>query len=332
VDIERAATSKSPSPTSGYLVDARALSEPLSALELSWGPIAQDFSSRLRIEASDDLNTWRAAGAGVVVNLHYAGQQFQQRRLELAAVKARFLRLTWADIIPAIEITGVVAEPIASRADVKRLTLSAPATPIIGQPGFYVVDLGAHPPIDRVNLDLPQINTVTSIDFDARNDLGTEWRNVTHAVIYRLQTEQATELRNRPIAVPLTTARYWRLRVSPSGGGIGHGVLAFVAGWLPDELLFVAHGSAPFELLYGNGAVHSAALPVLELIPANSNPSTIPVAIRVAEPSAPERLGGPARLEALAPLNVRIITLWAVLLAGVAILGWMSWRLMRRLG
>ncbi len=332
IDIERPAVGAAMTRINGYLLDARSVTEALSTLEINWASDAGDFSSRLQLEASDDLNTWRAVADGPIINLHYAGQQFQQRRLDTPRVSARFFRLSWTDAPPAIEITSVSVEPALAQQDVKRLTLSAPAKPVTAEPGTYLMDLGAHIPLDRVNLDLPQINTIATVSFEARNDATADWRQISRASLYRLQSTAGAELHNPAIAIPLTTARHWRVRVSHAGGGLGHGVPVFVAGWLPDEVLFVARGKPPFELLYGSSEAKPAAVAVLALGPSAPAGSATPP-MREATLSTPFSVGGPERLAAAHPkLNLRLATLWTVLLAGVTLLGWMAWRLLRRLG
>ncbi len=181
IDIERPAVGAAMTRINGYLLDARSVTEALSTLEINWASDAGDFSSRLQLEASDDLNTWRAVADGPIINLHYAGQQFQQRRLDTPRVSARFFRLSWTDEPPAIEITSVSVEPALAQQDVKRLTFSAPATAVTAEPGTYLVDLGANIPLDRVNLDLPQINTIATVSFEARNDATADWRQVSRA-------------------------------------------------------------------------------------------------------------------------------------------------------
>src|SRR6185312_16200859 len=54
-----------------YLIDARTLDRPVSALQLGWSDDAMDFAGRLRVEASDDLDAWRAVASAVpIANLH----------------------------------------------------------------------------------------------------------------------------------------------------------------------------------------------------------------------------------------------------------------------
>ena len=334
VEIDSPGTPASSGTVIGYLIDARGVTRAIAAINLSWDPAAADFATRARLEASDDLSHWRRLAEAPVVNLHYAGQQFLRQRLELPALPAKFIRLSWADRSPPVVITSITAEAATARTEIKRDALSAAGVAVDGQPGEYLVDLNAHVPLDRVNLQLPEINTLVSVDFDIRDERGTEWRPVAHATLYRLRTSDGSELTNPPVPIPLATASHWRIRVARDGGGLGHGSPVFDGGWLPDELVFVARGNGPFELVYGSGAAKPAAVSVQSLlprVPAGAS-DTVAMPVREAKALAQVSIGGPARLKAEPRKhNWRIFALWAILVLGVGSLGWMSWRLLRQL-
>jgi hypothetical protein len=170
VEIDRPPVQAAPGAITGYLIDARGVAGQVSALELAWDPGATDFSARARIDASDDLTQWRRVADGPLVNLHYAGQQFLRQRIELPPLTVKFIRVSWAERAPPVDIIGVSAEPATARTEVKRVTLSTPGVAVADRPGEFLADLDAHVPIDRVNLLLPEINTLVSVSFDARDD------------------------------------------------------------------------------------------------------------------------------------------------------------------
>ena len=334
VEIERPEVGETAAPITGYLLDAREVSGTMSALDMSWDPAAPDFSVRMQVEASDDLSHWRQIAEGPVINLHFGGQQFVQQRIELSSVTTKFLRLLWANQAPPSALTAVSAEPAATDIEVKRLSLSAPGVAVEGHAGEYLIDLGAHVPIDRINLDLPELNTVATADFESRDEPAQPWNPIAHATLYRLRASDGSELKNPPVRITLSSARYWRVRVAHDGGGLGHGNPSFVGGWLPDELVFAARGSAPFKLLFGNGGAMLAAVHISTLISPvpGADTGNSPLVTRSASLSAESRIGGPERLKPpRAERNWRVVLLWTVLVIGVGLLGWMASRLLREL-
>jgi hypothetical protein len=54
--------------------------------------------------------------------------------------------------------------------------------------GEFQFDLGTGPPVDRLNLELPELNTVTEADFLSRSDTKSPWHPVAQGVFYRLQS------------------------------------------------------------------------------------------------------------------------------------------------
>jgi hypothetical protein len=317
----------------GYLLDARAKEQSIGALELQWPAASADFSGRISVEASDDLARWRrVVGDAPVANLQYAGERLIQRRIEFAPVKAKYWRLTWPAVQAPIELTGVSAEPALARVEVERARLKVTAVPVADKPGEYEFDVGGHMPVDRVNLELPEINTVAAVQFLSRRDAKSQWRPVLRSTLYRLHSDDR-ELVNGALPVAADTDRYWLVRVDQKGGGLGKAVPQLTLGWLPDQLLFVVRGEGPFELAYGSGAAAPAGASLDSLLPRRDGqdgrrPS---ISVKAAQFGPPMQLGGPARLSPVSPISWKTWGLWTVLLLAVAALGWMAWRLTRQM-
>jgi hypothetical protein len=88
-----------------YLLDGRALSVPVSAFVLHWAQSDLGYSGRLRIDASEDLGTWRTVVAmAPVVNLRANGQSIVQDRIELPATQSKFWRLSWLGAAPPMKL------------------------------------------------------------------------------------------------------------------------------------------------------------------------------------------------------------------------------------
>jgi hypothetical protein len=317
----------------GYLLDARVTAQPIGALELQWPAESADFSGRISVEASDDLGQWKRITIDApIVNLQYGGQRLIQRRIEFPAVKAKYWRITWPPLQPALNLTTVTAEPAPGRVDIARATLTVAAIAVPDKPGEYEFDVGAHLPVDRINLELPEINTVAGVQFLSRPDAKSKWRAVTGSTLYRLQAH-GQELANGALSLVPNTDRYWLVRVDQKGGGLGKSAPRLELGWLAHQLLFVVRGDAPFELAYGSGAAGPATVSLDSLLPADEQPSgkIVPINIRTATLASPVQVGGAARLTPVSPISWKAWGLWVVLIFAVAVLAWMAWRLTRQM-
>ncbi len=332
LELDRPADAGGGEAVGAYLIDARAAGGPLTALRLGWPDDAAEFTARVVVEAGEDLTHWQAiVREAAVVNLRFAGQQFLRSDIPLPDTHASFLRLSFAGSAPPLVLTGVSADRRAARTEAERVPVRVDAT-AGAKPDEYDFDLGARLPLDRLNLELPEPNTVVNAEFLARQEAAAEWRSVAHVRLHRLRLEGLPDLVNPPVAVPPVAARYWRVRIDGAGGGLGRGQPALVGGWLPDELTFVARGSAPFRVLYGSAIAPPLPVASDALLDASGQLRASGRALSPARAlaGAPIAEGGPDRLLPPVPApDWKRYLLWGVLIAGVAALATMAARLSR---
>lgn len=303
-----------------YLVDGRALDTPVAALRLEWPQGAADFAGRVRVEASDSLSDWRVVTGGApIANLHSNAERLVEQRVEFSPTKARFWRLSWSGTAAPFALTAVLGEPAKQNVDARHTSLSLAAVPGKAVPGEFEFDLGARVPVDRVNLELPDINTVVDVELLSRERPQDAWHLVRRGGFYRLKSD-GEELRNGPVSVGPNTDRHWLLRTDPKQGGLGTSAPHLVVEWVPQSLVFVARGVGPFYVAYGSTTAEGAAVS-LAVLPRN-------VAIVSASLSDPQPLGGDSLLQPPAtPFPWKTPLLWSVLIAGAGLLAWMAYRL-----
>jgi hypothetical protein len=302
-----------------YLLDARVLDAPVSALQLGWPDAASEYTGRLSVEVSDDLAAWRSlVAAAPIANLRANGQTLVENRVEFAPAKAKFWRLSWLGAAPNFELTQILAQPSAGPAEFERDTLDVIGVPDPTNVREYTFDLKAHPPISRINVLLPEANTVVDVELSSRVASNDPWRPVMRSGFYRIKTSEA-EQRNSSLEVSSNTDRYWRARILGGGNSPGAPLRLHVE-WVPNELTFLAQGHAPFLLAYGNASANRAETDLSHL------PATLEIAPATLGP--PQALGGPTHLIANpAPFPRNRVALWSVLLVAVALLAWMAYRL-----
>jgi hypothetical protein len=305
-------------PAAQYLIDARPLDAPIAALELSWPDSSADFSGRIRIESSDDLSTWHPVLAAPVANLHAGGQQLIERHIVVPSIQAKFLRLSWIGTRPSFALSEVQAQASAGEPRVNWSTVVVAGHAVSGEPGEYDFDLGTRLPLERVNLVLPDGNSVYLAEFKSRPDAKAPWHAVTRAGVYRVATADG-EQSNGPIEVPIDHDRYWRVHLSGEGGTAL--ALRLQGSWSPSEIEFLAHGQPPFMLAYGSSSIDAAATD-LSVIPSGTLVSSATLGPRNA-------LGGEARISIASALLDKRSMLWSVLVLAVAALAVMARRLVR---
>jgi hypothetical protein len=314
-------------PLRGYLLDASPLKSFIHALQFDWHAGSADFIGKIKVEGSDDLTRWtRLADNAVLARLTFDGHGVKRDRVELRAARFKYLRISWPENQTPLEGLVVRAEPVAKLVAAPRKWQNISASSVAGKRGEYGYDIGGFFPVDRLRVELPQVNSLAHLQILSRAKPNDPWRLAVSAVAYRLR-ERDTEVTSPEIVVPMNSARHWLVRVEPKGGGVGSGVPALQIGWLPQNLVFAARGAGPYQLVYGSSRVRPAVFSIESLIPGYNTDAEFKV--KPAALGEPVTLAGAAQLRA--PVDYKKIALWGSLIAGVALLGWMAIRLSRQI-
>jgi len=313
----------------GYLVDATSLAEPIGAVTLVWPEQTQGLTTRIRIEASDDLERWRTLAAEApLLDLQYAGHRLTRDRVELPSGQPKYLRLSSPAGASPVALNAVRAEFGERVVEAARQWSEATGTAVAGNESEYEFDLGGTFPIDRVAIDLPEVNAVVPAVLLARATREQPWRPFASLIAYRLRQEGG-ELSADPTPVFAAGMRYWLLRADPKSGGFGRGQPRLRVGWAVQQIVFPARGRGPFVLAYGNPNFGSSALPITSLVPGYGTEKDPLAAAGTARAEASTPIGGRARLRPA--IDLRRATLWSVLFLGVIVLAWMAWRLSKQM-
>jgi len=311
----------------GYMLDGSAMKQPAQALLFDWKRVDGGFAGKVRIEGGDDFALWnRLADDAPLVGLEFEGHSLQQKRVELRPEKYKYLRVSWRENQQPLELLSVSAEPAANVVEPRRVWQTVTALSNSSKPGEYVYDLGGYFPFDRLRIDLPQANTVVQLQVLARAKPAEDWRPVTNAAVYRLR-RNGGEVASPEVAIISSGERYWLLRVDQKGGGVGAGMPVINIGWVPQRLVFAARGAGPFQLAYGNRSAKPASYSITSLIPGYRTDTEFKV--KAASLGDQVTLAGAARLGE--PIDYKKWSLWASLILGVLVLGWMAYRLSRQM-
>jgi len=322
IDVHADQHESEPALITSYVVDARDLTVPVSALELHWPDGAADFSGGLRVESSNDLAAWQTVRSNApVLNLRAPGAQLLQSRVEFPSTRAKFWRLTWVGKPAQFGLSSIDADTSVGKPQVERVSLTVPATSRDDKRREFSFDLGARLAVNQINIELAEPNSVAQLQILSRAHAGDGWRPVTEAEFFRVQSG-ASERRNDPIAISTNFDRYWLVRATPPDNAIGAVAPQLQASWNAQDLVFLARGSGPFVLAYGSGSAAAASSELSVLLQG--------VSVQRAELGTPRPAGGPGRLQP-APRVVpwKMVVLWSILGVGIMVLGWMTYRLSR---
>jgi hypothetical protein len=320
-------------PVTAYMIDASQVDAPLAKLYVRWGK-TDGFVAKVSLSLSDDLNRWSAVvNSTVLADLAHGSERLTRDVIEFRPVKAKYFQLTWPPEAQGSSIVAIEAELAPTQQEPAAAWLKLEGQRVKGDDGreLFGFDTGGHFPIDRLNLGLPENNSLVRAAIWSRPDEKSPWQHRYAGLFYRIQSgKPSVELSNEVVRMVRTMDRYWRVDIAPSDGLVGR-LPTLDLGWVGDRVTFLARGSGPYMLAFGGYDIDSAEQPIeqfLRMLDQDNKPVQ-PMTAAVGERVV---LGGEDRLRlGPRPIPWRTVVLWAVLVGGVLLLAGMAIGLMRQM-
>lgn len=309
----------------GWLLDTSAIKTPLEQLILDWSTEREGFQ-RFSIEASDDLQHWQSWGEGQVARLSFADEVVEQREIALPRQTARYLRLLWNTPHSAPTLTS--AQLISASPDSLPLPLvwSQPLAGSTVKPGEYSWQLPNGLAVEKIKVDISQPNSLAPVTLSGRLDTNAPWQTMGGGLLYRLNQNGQDVLQDE-LQLPGRTVQQLKLDVDERGGGLGTAAPQLRFAVRATQLVFLAKGAGPYTLAIGSSAAKAADLPLSTLIP-DYRPQVLTSMGTAQLATTPVVIASPPTPTSTGP-DWKRIGLWAMLLLGVAFLGWMAVSLLR---
>ena len=308
----------------GWLLDTSGIEAPLHKLILDWRAEREGFQ-RFSIEASDDLQHWRAWGDGQIARLSFADERIDQREVRLPGQSARYLRLLWSSPRQAPQLLS--ARLLSAGSDrPAALSWSADLSPSSAKAGEYRWDLPLALPLQRVRVELAEANTLAPVSVTGRREGQVQWQPLARGLLYRLP-QDGQEVLQDELELHGAPVQQLRVQVDERGGGLGSAAPSIRVGIRATQVVFLARGTPPYVLAIGKAAGSAASLPLSTLIPGYDDQRL--AALGVATAIATPLLEVAAGAEQAPDRDWQRLGLWAVLLAGVGLLVLMAWSLLR---
>ncbi len=317
-------------PLIAHVIDALRIPRPIRSIEVDWVPGKEDFLAAFSLESSSDLATWQV----IVPHASFASlsrddAQLEQRRVEFPPCSQPYLRLRWIGkalprTIAQVRATGVQHHGLPERRSVRLRGIAR-------QDAAHTFDFMGPGPLRpiAVQVHLPQPNSLVQATVEQATSEQGPWRTAITTQFFRLNGE--VEHQNAAYPIEPGASTHWSLRVEPNGGGLGQGTPVLELFYYPHQLAFLARGEGPYTLTYGSYGAPSSDFKWSDIQPMLLAQKDFPA--QSVSLHRQHELSGSAALKAPAPPSTTFkrAILWAVLIAGVALLGWLSLRLIRQL-
>ncbi|WP_152226905.1 DUF3999 domain-containing protein [Pseudomonas sp. SCB32] len=311
----------------GWLLETGSGDLPLDRLQLDWKAESDGFQ-RLRIEASDDLEHWRSFGEGQLARLDFNGQRIEQSAIALPGETARYLRLWWESPEQAAQLSGAILSGSRSSAGPIPMLWSAPLAAKADANGDFSWSLPLALPVERVRILLEQANTLAPVALSGRHDGNVQWTPLARGVLYRLPGEGG-EITQEELELPGSAVSQLRLQLDARGGGLGGSTASLSIGVRATEVVFLARGGEPYQLAVGSASATDGGLPLSTLVPGFDAKRLSAMGEAHLKGSLQTQVAVAPGVEPKADGRWKRYGLWAVLLAGVGLLGLMALSLLR---
>jgi len=313
-----------------YLVDASRLKQPVRALEIDAEDTLGNTLHHLTIEGSDDLRNWRIlADHAPWLDLHSDAGQLAQKRIEFPPSHSKYFRLSWDD--NPIPLKQVMVETTADSSPVNYLKRILQVPQLQPESPDYEFELPPAICLERLRLILPQQDSVASIQIFTRRAQRDTWQSVSSATFYRISREE-NEIVSPAQSLSGIRSRYWRIHLDRYSAA-HPAMLQLEIGWRQHQVVFLASGSAPYTLAFGNRQAKVASFPLTTLLPDyhTGNELELPLASTGALVSREAAGDSDSFMEKWREMKWKPLLLWVILICGVALLGWMAWHIRKEL-
>ncbi|WP_373990183.1 DUF3999 family protein [Duganella sp. BuS-21] len=321
---------------SGLVLDLGKEATQIGALRFTLPPDQREYSAQVWLEVSSDMKRWETIGAAELNWLvNRDAQTLVNDRLDFAPRDFRYARLSWRNGTP-LQFAAITAEQPTR-------TETAPAgdqlllAPVAGrQPEdlMYNVPVGIAP--NKVGLQFGEANVVLAAKLGVYREVpprhvgqaGWRFDPLLNATFYRITQGQQVRGSGDLDVSPVHAAQ-WVLRTAKPAAVKPQLRL----NWQPGTLVWLGNGNGPYQLAVGRPRAAPAASSIEQVAPGFTEAELQKLEYATVGPvRAQEGSAGrdsAADQAATASAQQRLMALWGVLLLGVAVLGFMVWRLVR---
>jgi len=332
----------------GYIIDTGEL-ENIVGFSFDWSKPEVGFIDDIVIEQSDDLISWSSIlNKASLSRLNHLGSVIGNDRLMLSSRNTeRYLRMTWGADTKEFLLKSVISESqvlfdaLSNQQKSMVLTLdkvdsSTDLPSNTFADNSYLLSVGGTLPVTGLEFVDVNENYFFRADLFALSN-GYEagkrnqfWKNRGDINQYHLHVGQKQIKSDAttfdPIKYPVWLFSFNEPRAFNTSGPPRVKVT-----WLPEKLLFIAKGEAPYTLAYGNPGVQKARHDLSSIVGQLNSQEWVKILAQAADLSTPAMLGGEAKLQApKTGFPWKTICLWLVLVLGVGVLARMCWILFKQ--
>jgi len=160
-----------------YLIDLSGIDKSVDALEVIIDHSETDsYLKKVMLEASDDLNQWTMlVDDATLTELSYGTHSLRKNQIKLPDRSYKYLRFTWLDDPEDFRVTNIRALLKTQHREERYRWSSVQGSRSEKQANVYHFDTGGYFPVERINVTLPDENTLIDAVVRSRVDADDKW-------------------------------------------------------------------------------------------------------------------------------------------------------------
>ena len=302
----------------------------LCKLKLYWKQDKPSLILGLQLEGSNNLQQWSSLSRTLNVSrLNYADSQLVRDEIEFKCTKQPYLRLTWLNqeksAAAGVQLTSI--QGFYTQQNAQQSQWQSFAKPKYNDDGHWLFESNVVAPLASMEFIAPNNGLLYKGRLFSRNNVDHKWRYRNQVTQYRLNLGDS-ELQSNPFSLGGVNDRYWKFEPSIETKYTEAQLPEIKAAWPSNKVLFIAQGSAPFQMAFGNPNILPAQNSDLNnlirsLQESGSTVDTVKLMQIVEGENSFSRDG---------KTNWKKIALWVVLLLGTLLMAFMAYRLFQQMG
>lgn len=294
----------------------------LQQLQFSWKQYGQTLIVPMRIEASDDLESWRTvSNRETISRLLFQGEKIERPVVTIPATKARYFRISpdqREGFLTITAVNGIYSNVSVTEIDQEWKELEAPVADTT--PGSFIYTGVGYQLFNKIAFQAPAPGYLYRGMLYGRDSKDEPWRKITQFSQYEILSGGDT-LRSRPVSLRKQRANQLKLEFSAPVDMDSTMLPQISLGTIKEDLHFLARGDSPYTFAYGNDTLNT---------PAESyRAMRVPAEVNIGEPKPLG--GGVAPAVAKVEIPTKSMILWGILIVGVILVSGMAITLSREL-
>lgn len=301
-----------------YVLDVSKVNQDIDAIKLDWSSPSGEGEINVDVLASNDLSHWQnvVSNAKLLRATSADHSTLEQSRIVLPAAQYKYLRIE--PLGKALIINNAQAEYHLPVEQPQPIWYPAGAPHGADDVHELRYENSRHAPVTYIRITPHSDNSSLHVTVQSRDRKDHAWQTHWSGEVFDVQYDNQHR-HNDPIKIAATYAYEWRL-LFPDDAEPPASAPTFELGYIPQKLRFLAQGSGPYVLAFGNARINTSTVHDCDSLLSSLNHDDKQKLIGTPVIGTPQIFAGISALKVHHEIPMRTLLLWGILLVGVVVI------------